>query len=203
MNFPTCIRGRMRHLACAMTLLLLPLLLLALPPAKAAQDGSPGPETRLALGPNPLKLLPKITRPPEFTLPDLMSGKKVSLSDLQGRVVVLTFCNIHYLCSGEVDALKELRKKLSPDEVEIVLIFLDRSAVTVRAFMKQKNIDWPVLHDADKKVARAWGVDSTPTTFILDAKGRAVFVAFGTRDWTDPLIVSQVQSLVSASEDSE
>ncbi len=180
----------------------LPLLLSPpIPPApvRAQVAGSPQAAGEAASITGPLRVLPEPTRPPAFTLPHVATRERVGLSDLHGEVVILNFCALHHLCSVEIEALKKLREELGSDGAKIVLILSGGSARLVRAYVKEKGIDLPVLHDADKKVAGAWGVESTPTTFVLDREGRAVFVAFGTTDWADPLIVAQLYSIIAPS----
>ncbi len=48
--------------------------------------------------------------------------------------------------------------------------------------------DWPMpyLHDADQEVARAFGAQTTPDLFVLDADGRVVYHGAPDADHRDP-----------------
>jgi thiol-disulfide isomerase/thioredoxin len=53
------------------------------------------------------------------------------------------------------------------------------SQADVDAFDKYYDVTWPTVFDPDIKTAAAWGLDGFPTIFIVDPKGRIVFVRSG------------------------
>lgn len=116
---------------------------------------------------------------PGFTLED-SAGGSVSLSDYNGRVVVLEWVNPdcpfvkrHY----SEGSMKKLTSAYSESGVVWLTInstkYMDAAANA--AFVKKEGIDWPVLVDQDGTVGHAYGAATTPHMFIIDAKGVVVY----------------------------
>ena len=116
---------------------------------------------------------------PGFTLSD-SAGKKVSLADYTGRVVVLEWTNPdcpfvkrHY----QEGSMKNLDSIYSERSVVWLTInstnYMDASANA--AFVKKEGITWPVLVDQDGTVGHAYGAATTPHMFIIDATGVVVY----------------------------
>jgi len=123
------------------------------------------------------------TKAPDFTLPDL-SGKKVSLSDFKGKVVILdfwaTWCPP---CRREIPSFNEIYKDRAQG-FEIIGISLDEGGVdAIRKGMKKHKlkIDYIVLVGDDKISEKYGNIDAIPTTFILDQEGNIVNKFIGER----------------------
>ncbi len=177
-------------------LMLLTLLLAALPLGTQAQ-AEMGGKLLLPLGGHK-------QAPLDFTLRDVMTGKEVRLSSLRGKVVVVNFWSIACPpCRAEIETLKELWKKLKGMDVEVLTVHVGGNANKIRAFMQEKDIDVPVLHDEFENVAKAWGALHLPMTYVLDTEGRLAFIAFGARNWKNPQITRLLLTLVSPLHGSE
>ena len=142
--------------------------------------------------------------PLDFTLRDVMTGKEIRLSSLRGKVVVVNFWSIACPpCRAEIETLKDLWKKLKGLDVELITVHVGADANKVRAFMQEKNIDIPVLHDEFENVAKAWGAMHLPVTYVLDTDGKLAFIAFGARNWKNPQITRLLLTLISPLQGSE
>ena len=113
---------------------------------------------------------------PAWKLQDV-NGKTISASDFQGKVVVLdfwaTWCPP---CRAEIPGFIELQKEFSKEGVAVIGVSVDNSdeVTAVRKFAERFGINYPVAL-ADQKTVRDFsGVDSIPTTFIIDRSGRIV-----------------------------
>ena len=110
---------------------------------------------------------------PAFTLVDL-GGKNVSLSDFQGKIVVLdfwaTWCPP---CRREIPDFISLQNQYASQGVQIVGIALDEPE-KVQAFARDNGMNYPVLLGNDAISAKYGGIDGIPTTFIIDRTGRIV-----------------------------
>lgn len=108
---------------------------------------------------------------PGFSLAD-MNGRQVSLSDFRGKVVILdfwaTWCP-H--CRREIPDFIKLQSEYGSKGVQIVGIALDQPE-KVRAFVQDNGMNYPVLLGTDEVSSRYGGVESIPTTFIIDKAGR-------------------------------
>jgi len=127
---------------------------------------------------------PQVNYPqaPNFELVDA-NGKKIRLSDFKGKVVILDFWATWCApCRMEIPGYVDLYKKYNDRGLEIIGISLDRDGWTpVRPFMKQYNINYPIVI-GDMDIVQAYGgIQSIPTTFIINRNGEVVERKIGAR----------------------
>ncbi len=119
---------------------------------------------------------PKVTASgnlaPDFSVTDI-DGKKLSLSDYRGKVVLLdfwaTWCTP---CRAEVPAFVEMQQKYGPQGFQVVGISMDDDAKPVREFYRDYKINYPVAIGDDKLAQGFGGVLGLPVNFIIDREGR-------------------------------
>ena len=145
-----------------------------------------------------MKLLTPIHKKPpvpDFVLEDL-NGNIWQLSRLKGKVVIINFWSISCpVCRVEMPALEKLWKKLGKLDVQVLTIHVGHDKKDVIEFIREHDLSLPVLHDANKSVARAWGVFTQPITFVLDTNGRVAYMAFGGRNWLNPTLERMILAL--------
>jgi thiol-disulfide isomerase/thioredoxin len=125
----------------------------------------------------------KLESPPnarfDFTLPDL-NGKKVSLQDFKGRVVLLdfwgTWCGP---CREAIPHLIELYKKRHASGLEIVGFSYERDATSesqaveiVKKFVETNSVPYPCLLGDEATIKQVPGFHGFPTTVIIDRAGK-------------------------------
>ncbi|HET9951508.1 MAG TPA: TlpA disulfide reductase family protein [Candidatus Eisenbacteria bacterium] len=121
------------------------------------------------------------TQAPGYELADL-TGKMVSNQEFAGKVVILdfwaTWCPP---CREEIPHFVQLQSKYRDQGLVIVGLSLDAGgAKDVAPFAEEHNVNYPMLIGNDD-VAKAYGgVNSIPTTFVIDRTGKIVkrFVGF-------------------------
>jgi len=112
---------------------------------------------------------------PNFTLKDA-SGKSVSLADYKGKVVLLNFwatwCGP---CKIEIPWFVEFEQKYKDRGFSVVGVSMDDEGWdAVKPWLAKNQVNYRMLV-GDDKVAQAYGgVESLPTTFVLDQDGRIV-----------------------------
>ena len=108
-------------------------------------------------------------RAPDFSATDL-EGKKVSLSDFRGKVVLLdfwaTWCPP---CREEIPELQKIFDEYR-DKGVVVIGASSESSEKVRQFKGKMTISYPLLKVATK-VFSTYQVRGIPTTYIIDKKG--------------------------------
>ena len=121
---------------------------------------------------------------PEFTLPD-QDGKQVSLSDYQGRTVVLVFypADFSRVCTDQLSVYQEVLPQLEEAGAQLVGISVD-GAFCHKAFQDHLNITIPLLADFHPKgeVAKAYGVWSE--SYGVAARSLVMVGPDGTVEWT-------------------
>ena len=136
--------------------------------------------------------------PLDFTLKDVNTGKPVRLSSLRGKVVVVNFWSTACpACREELPTLQKLWRKMKGMDVAVLTVHIGGDAEKVRAFLKEKGVNMPVLLDDGENVAKSWGALHLPVTYVLNPDGKLAFVAYGARNWQNPQIARLLTALIS------
>ncbi|KAB7706491.1 redoxin domain-containing protein [Bacillus aerolatus] len=109
---------------------------------------------------------------PDFTLQTL-DGKKVSLSDYEGKKVILNFWATWCPpCKAEMPHMQNFYKKeAEKSNVEILSVNLtsaDKSKEAVAEFAKQYDLTFPIPLDVDGTIGEQYEVVTIPTSYILN-----------------------------------
>jgi len=120
---------------------------------------------------------------PAFTL-STIDSIQFNLAALRGQPVLVhffaTWCEP---CREELPALRRLVTRAANRQVAVVAVSVAEVRLPVKRFIEQTPINFPVLLDEDRAVARAWEVTSLPTTFVLDAALKPRFAIAQDYDW--------------------
>lgn len=108
---------------------------------------------------------------PSFQLTDI-DGQTVSLSDFQGKPVLLNFwatwCGP---CHLEIPYIQEVYDEQSEPGLVILAINLRESLAKVKEFVQDYNLSFPVLLDLEGMVAEKYNILPIPTTYFIDSDG--------------------------------
>jgi cytochrome c-type biogenesis protein len=131
---------------------------------------------------------------PDFTLTDV-DGNAFRLSDQQGKVVVLEFMRTTCsACVSESPRLRELRSNVGGDVVTVT-VSVDPTGDTSSILRDYRNQDlpgWIAIRDT-AGVYQRYGVQVTPTIFIIDQSGKIRYQHAGVTE--SSVLISEVQSL--------
>ena len=78
-------------------------------------------------------------------------------------------------CREELPALNRLTARAG-GSVKVLAIAVADADRSVQRFFETMPVDFPILLDRDRAVAKAWSVATLPTTFVLDASLQPKFV---------------------------
>lgn len=119
---------------------------------------------------------------PAFSLPTI-GGAAAALEAARGHVVLVhffaTWCEP---CREELPALNRLAARAGGDVTVLAIAVADADR-SVRRFFATTPVDFPVLLDRDRAVAKAWNVATLPTTFVLDGSLQPKFVVESDFAW--------------------
>jgi len=109
----------------------------------------------------------------DFTLTDL-SGKKWNLKSLRGKVVLVNFWATWCPpCRKEMPDLQALYDRFK-DQGFVILAISDEKSSTVKPFLSERHISYPVMLDRGDKVNTLFQVVGIPKSFVYNREGKMV-----------------------------
>lgn len=133
---------------------------------------------------------------PDFTLNDIY-GKKITLSQFRGKVVILNFWSIFCgPCLAEMPSLNRIYLEFKDKGLVVIAVAEDPAEKPVRSYIEEKRIAFPVLMDKKKKVYSKYSLYGIPVTFLIDKKGVITEKFSGERDWSSPQMKEKIQNLL-------
>ena len=140
------------------------------------------------------------TAPPEFT-GRTPAGRKISLSSMQNKVVLLNFWASWCLeCRPEMPAFEKLHREFAAQGLAVIGINARETSATIREYAKELGLTFPLLLDGSGKINSSYGVIGLPTTFLIGRDGRAVALAVGPREWNGNPSRELIRALLAAPE---
>lgn len=118
----------------------------------------------------------------DFSLSDLQ-GKKLSLTDYRGKVVLLDFWATWCApCQEEIPHFVEMQNQYGSSGLQVVGISMDDDAKPVQEFYRQHQLNYPVAVGDTKLAERFGGILGLPVTFVIDRQGRITKKFVGATD---------------------
>lgn len=114
----------------------------------------------------------------DFTLKD-QNGVEHKLSDYKGKTVFLNFWATWCPpCRGEMPDIQKLYEENGENANDVIILGVaapnlgnEGSEEDIKAFLDDNGYTYPVLMDVDHSTFSAYGVNSYPTTFLVNADG--------------------------------
>lgn len=124
-----------------------------------------------------------------------LDGTKFELNERRDKVVLLnlwaTWCGP---CRFEIPELQAIHDKYAPKGFEVIGVSVDESGVeSVRDFVKEHEMTYPVVLDAEGKLANVFQTSVLPTSVIIDRTGKIVWKKFGAIMPNDEELVKAVE----------
>ena len=146
----------------------------------------PNPEAAIKLESSGGETLPPIEAAQVQAAPDIelknAAGEPIRLSDLRGRVVLLNFWATWCVpCRTEIPELNEMHRELAGQGFTVIGASWNDSLSDIQGFQQEIKVDYPILLDSESVGDKFGGIQSFPTTFIIDREGRIRYKIFGQR----------------------
>jgi len=107
---------------------------------------------------------------------ELMDGTAFTISEFTGKPVLFhfwaTWCPICELENGTIQSI-------SQDYQVISIASWSEGEAEVKAYMRDKQLTFPVMLDNSGELAKSFGLKGVPTSFILDPNGEITFIETG------------------------
>ncbi len=129
---------------------------------------------------------------PDFTVSD--GTNSIHLGNYKGKVVLLNFwaswCGP---CIQETPALVQLHHE-RPD-LAILAVSVDEDPAAYQRFLNRFHVDLATVRDPNQTIAKMYGTDGWPETYIIDRKGVIRRKVVGDPDWSNPEIRTFLRGL--------
>jgi len=136
-------------------------------------------------------------RAPAFSLPALDGKGVVKLSDYRGKVVWLDFwASWCPPCLTSLPELEALRKEMPAAKFQIVAINIDEQPDKARRFLKKQPVGYPSATDPKGELPEVFGLETMPTSYLIDQKGVIRMVHKGYREGDLDKIKAEVTRLM-------
>lgn len=157
-----------------------------------------------ALSPTPFNsALGKLPAPaPNFNADDY-TGKPASLAAYRGKVVFLNFWQTACPpCKEEMPSMEALDRQVDSEDFAILALASDTTWEPVREFFPRGTQGMTVLLDPAPegenlgKIARSYGTERWPDSYLIDKSGRVRYYYVNRRDWDSANAVACVRTLL-------
>ncbi len=137
------------------------------------------------------------TPAPSFELTDI-DGKKWSLEELKGKIIILNFwaswCGE---CKEEKKSMQDyINKNSSEKDLLFLTVLYKDNPATVAEYVKKSGFTFPVLID-NGVVSLKYGIKGVPETFLIDKRGIIRHKIIGPVEWNNPHIVPHLKQVLS------
>ena len=130
---------------------------------------------------------------------DLVSAKRKYFvrDNYKGKVTVVNFWATWCPpCVEEIPSLNNLRKEMKGKPFELISVNYAEDRQRVEKFLRQVNVDFPVLLDETGRVSADWNVLVYPSTFVISPKGKITHGVNGAILWDSPEVITQLNDLM-------
>ena len=132
----------------------------------------------------PSTMLPLGTKAPDFQLPDVVSGKTISLNSFAGKkgLLVMFICRHCPFVKHVQGELAQIGKDYADTDVGIVAIstndaanYPDDAPDKLKEMAQQLGFTFPFCYDESQEVAKAYTAACTPDFFLFDSNHQLVY----------------------------
>ena len=117
---------------------------------------------------------------PDFTV-EMVSGEKITLSDLRGKVVLLNFWATWCPpCREELKHVQaEIIDRFKGEEFVFIPVSRGEDKSTVEGFRKSTGYGFPMGLDPEQNIYRLYASNYIPRNFLIDRDGKIVLASVG------------------------
>lgn len=104
----------------------------------------------------------------------LPASAEINFDELKGKVVYVDFwaswCGP---CRASFPWMNDMHKRYATQGLEIIAVNLDQEPELAAEFIQELNPAFRIEYDPKGKLAEEFGVDTMPTSFVIDRSGKA------------------------------
>jgi len=133
---------------------------------------------------------------------ELNDGSTINLKDYHHRFVLLNFWATWCVpCLKEMPDLEKAYQKMGSKKLIVLAVGMGEDKSSIRKFAEKHEFTFPMIADTTLEIARLYGVENIPITYLINPEGVIIGRALGIRDWANPKLIEFMYSkLESVSE---
>ncbi len=121
-------------------------------------------------------------RAPQFAVESLVGDQALSLNAYRGKIVYLDFwASWCAPCLIALPELEKLRKEFPSSKFQVLSVNLDRDLDKARRFLRNHDVNYPSGSDPEGRIADSYGLDTMPSSYLIDSRGVVRYVHRGFR----------------------
>lgn len=142
---------------------------------------------------------------PDISLKD-MNGATTKLSDLRGKVVVLSFWSAWCVpCKASLSQLQRVYERYESYKTVGFAAMNTSENITgqkreaaVKKFLADSRLTLPVVYDEGNTAAQRFGIEGIPSIVVIDKEGKVQFMRAGFKDGDETVneLIAQVEVLL-------
>jgi cytochrome c biogenesis protein CcmG, thiol:disulfide interchange protein DsbE len=122
------------------------------------------------------------------------SGKKISLDDFGGRVLVLNFWATWCPpCINELPSLNAMAAELKGSGVVVLGISVDKDKAAYDRFLKKVRLNFETSRDPGADISAEYGTFKYPETYVISRDGKVLEKFINEQPWMDPQILARIR----------
>ena len=133
---------------------------------------------------------------------EINDGRIINLKDYHHRFVLLNFWATWCLpCLKEMPDLEKAYQQMGSKKLIVLAVGMGEDKNSISRFAEKHGFTFPMIADSTLEIARLYGVENIPITYLINPEGVIIGRALGIRDWASPKLLEFMDSkLESANE---
>lgn len=136
-------------------------------------------------------------RAPDFAAPSLTSEGRIELSKYRGKVVYLDFwASWCAPCLKAIPEIEKIRTEMPADAFQVVAVNLDQKKKKALRFLDKHPVGYPSASDPKGRLPERFGVETMPTSYLIDTEGVIRYVHPGFRKGDGARLRDEIRALL-------
>lgn len=135
---------------------------------------------------------------PACSLREIQTGKALELSQYRGQVLYLDFwaswCGP---CAESFPFMNQLHSALQSQGLAIVAVNLDEQRNDADGFLAKTPARFTIAGDPQGQCPERFGVETMPTSYLIDRQGRVRHVQYGFRPSESAVLQEKIRTLLA------
>lgn len=128
-----------------------------------------------------------------------LNGEMIKVpEDYQGKALLVNFWATwcpH--CVEEIPSMNRALEQLDKDRFAMISISYKDTQEIMQEFVKEVQVDFPILMDYDGKVSESWNVFAFPSSFLIDANGVIHYSINAGSIWDSPEMLNYLKEVMA------